>query len=267
MKSVPTKQTPPPLDWSFLVTWVGANIGGWLVGWLAIWPLVLGLSLTGLAFERGWDIALIVRLESVVLTLISGAVMGVAQGLVLRKRLSVPLGWWVLVTTLGWLLPHIPGTLLGGEQMGVALALGLIASLLSGVAVGLLQWLVLQAFLPRAGWWIVANSVGWFVCWIFTPLAITLSAIATGLVILWLQDKAGSKDGSITPSPSADPAENEPAWLQAIKAGQPLSTQKQPQTEAEVGWFARRPSLKQSVTIWRQAIFPPRLATFHSFPN
>ncbi len=53
---------------------------------------------------------------------------------------------WVLVSSLGWLL----GILLPQE--------GTVAI---GLAMGLLQWIVLRNLIPQAGWWIAASGLGW----------------------------------------------------------------------------------------------------------
>jgi hypothetical protein len=53
---------------------------------------------------------------------------------------------WILVSTLGWLA-------------GFALP-GLLAAAI-GVALGILQWLVLRSLFERAGWWILASGAGW----------------------------------------------------------------------------------------------------------
>ncbi len=250
-----TKQNPFPIDWLFLLKWVGANLGGWLGGWLISWPIYTGLGLTSLAYERGWDMTLLIRLESLIPTLITGLAIGLAQWLVLRARLPLPGGWWVAVTTIGWLIPQLPGYLLGEADMGAAFALGLATGLVTGAVVGAAQWLVLQAYLPRAGWWILANGIGWLVCWLFTPLTITISAVATGFTLLWLLQESGSKP---TPVPSTT---DEPAWLQAVKVGQPLP----PASRQKSGLLAHRPGLKPSLRIWQTAILQPRLSTFEAF--
>lgn len=53
---------------------------------------------------------------------------------------------WILVSTLGWLV-------------GIVLP-GLFAAAI-GVAVGVLQWLVLRSLFQRAGWWVLGSGLGW----------------------------------------------------------------------------------------------------------
>jgi hypothetical protein len=56
-----------------------------------------------------------------------------------------------MVTTLGWLL----GGILPSDFAMVA----------TGLVIGLLQWVVLRQYIPRAGWWIVFSALGWTAGW------------------------------------------------------------------------------------------------------
>jgi hypothetical protein len=69
--------------------------------------------------------------------------------------------WWVLVSTLGFLIGGTVGTALGGalfsaEGNVVALA---VAFAVTGAGTGTAQWLVLRQHLARAGWWILATAI------------------------------------------------------------------------------------------------------------
>ena len=60
---------------------------------------------------------------------------------------------------LGMLLIVISGRL---TWMDASTTLGLdIIFILIGFSIGAAQWLLLRKRLPRAGWWIVANILGW----------------------------------------------------------------------------------------------------------
>lgn len=90
-----------------------------------------------------------------------GLLTGVLQYGLLHRYLP-RMGWWVLATTGGWLL----GALLllisrwldfwTSESFDVGLAF-----VVMGLSIGVGQWLLLRRRLPRAGWWIGANVVGW----------------------------------------------------------------------------------------------------------
>ena len=100
-----------------------------------------------------------------IVSLLTGAMQyGMLRQFLPRMR------WWVLATFAGWLL----GVLLIALPSWMSLIdlplnnLDLIL-LLMGFAIGLTQWLVLRHQLPRAGWWIVANTLGWGLLGWITP--------------------------------------------------------------------------------------------------
>ena len=91
---------------------------------------------------------------------IMGVLTGVLQYALLRRYLS-HMGWWVAATIGGWLLGAflilVPGWL---SPKNAVLSLDL-AFLIMGLSIGVGQWLLLRHRLPRAGWWIGANVMGW----------------------------------------------------------------------------------------------------------
>jgi hypothetical protein len=96
---------------------------------------------------------------------IAGAVLGVAQWLVLRSRLPAPI-WWAVATSAGLAAGlALSGALLGSETAGDEL-LGRAA--ITGVCVGVAQWLVLRPIAPRSALWIVAVGLGWVLGWFVT---------------------------------------------------------------------------------------------------
>lgn len=106
---------------------------------------------------------------------VMGAAIGVAQWLVLRRRLDGA-GWWVPASVAGAValpllatlqVPDLPTVGPPGidRQSTVADCIGFITdgALLGasiGALVGLAQWPVLRR-LPRSGWWVAASTVGW----------------------------------------------------------------------------------------------------------
>lgn len=56
---------------------------------------------------------------------------------------------WVLTTTLGWLI--------GGSFLPLEFG--------AGVAIGVLQWIVLRSLVAQAAWWILASMLGWLLGW------------------------------------------------------------------------------------------------------
>ena len=91
---------------------------------------------------------------------IAGLLIGALQYGLLRRYLP-RMGWWVLVTTGGWLLGGLlvltPGWL-NWTDVFFDLNLALMAM---GLSIGVMQWLLLRRRLPWAGWWILANFAGW----------------------------------------------------------------------------------------------------------
>ncbi|MBC7871636.1 MAG: hypothetical protein H7Y09_12410, partial [Chitinophagaceae bacterium] len=99
----------------------------------------------------------------------AGAVIGAVQTLALRRRL--PVSWeWIAATT-------------GGLAAGVGLSVALFgaettlnATLtrapITGLIVGIAQWLVLRQHTHRAFWWIPALTLVYVVAWYITSLVI-----------------------------------------------------------------------------------------------
>jgi hypothetical protein len=89
-----------------------------------------------------------------------GLLTGLLQYELLRRHLP-RMGWWVIATLGGWLL----GVLLIDIPIWMNWAHGPLnldlAFILMGLAIGTGQWLLVRRRLPRAGWWIGANVVGW----------------------------------------------------------------------------------------------------------
>ncbi len=220
-----SRQTPFPVDWPLWGKWLLANLGGWLAGWLATWPLNLFLAIgTGLAYGQGWNMAIVTRVEFILSLAVVGAVVGLLQWLVLRERVAIPRGRWVLVTAGGWVIPLLPGFLSGGEAgLGLGFAISAVVGLSTGAIVGLLQWLVLRRHLPQAGWWIGANAIGWLACGAFAPASVTVTAALTGFTLLWLlQQPRPEKVTAARVSSMTSADRHLPAWVEQVRQGQPL---------------------------------------------
>lgn len=100
---------------------------------------------------------------------IGGAIIGIAQCLVLRQQIACfwrwgivcVAGWSLLgflgIGALGWVAPR--------DMFDIFLRAvwGLIEGMKVGIVIGSLQWLVLRGQLPNAWRWIVASMVGWAV--------------------------------------------------------------------------------------------------------
>ncbi|MFN2121921.1 MAG: hypothetical protein ACK2UP_00325 [Candidatus Promineifilaceae bacterium] len=103
-----------------------------------------------------------------ILLSVAGLLVGLVQYALLRRYL-LQIGWWILVTVLGWTV----GYLLNDGLMQVVSRLWsmevyfnghwseYVIFLLLGLSIGFWQWLVLRGRVPQAGWWIWANITGW----------------------------------------------------------------------------------------------------------
>jgi hypothetical protein len=115
-----------------------------------------------------------------------GILVGVAQWLVMRRYVNRAVRW--VPASLGAV------ALSALVFFGVGLFdadLGLIAGVgLYGTLAGVLQWLVLQREVTRAGWWVLASTVGWVVSIpvgdITGPPGWAFYGAITGTLLVWL---------------------------------------------------------------------------------
>ena len=117
------------IEWSLWFQWLLATTLGWLLG------ILIG--------EIG-----------------VGVVVGIGQWLVLRQRIHQA-GWWVWASTVGWAVGWaliVTGVVISPEARSYRLACGWSCV---GVMLGIAQWLVLRRMVHYAGWWVLANAIGW----------------------------------------------------------------------------------------------------------
>lgn len=206
--------------------WVVANGLGEFVGLTATMAMTAGLFSVNDTMSLGTALLAAVGV-AIAGAAVEGAVVGLAQWSVLKESLP-GFEWkpWVAATAIGalvaWLLGMMPSTFFQAMASGaeatadaapfdpplvlqLALAVGMGAVL--GPFLGVPQWLVLRRHLPRAGRWVLANSVAWAAgmpmiflatgmigaAWSTTAIFATVAAgcLAAGLVVgavhgLWL---------------------------------------------------------------------------------
>jgi hypothetical protein len=142
---------PRTAGWRFFLWWMLAFLGFPLGGLLAL--MVVGPVEGAVSGALGGALA--------------GAGIGAAQWLVLRRYLRVG-PEWILATALGVAIGDGVGALLTGA--GTSLGALAVTGLVTGVAVGLLQWgLALRGRILLASLWppvvAIAWPLGWTVTW------------------------------------------------------------------------------------------------------
>lgn len=102
---------------------------------------------------------------------IAGAALGLIQWLVLKGRLPSLSIWWVAATSIGMAVGLAIGTaFLGSETAGNEL---LWRGAITGLFIGLAQWIILRQVLPlpQSVLWIGVVSLGWSLGWFVTRSA------------------------------------------------------------------------------------------------
>jgi len=137
-----------------------------------------------------------------------GLLTGCFQYLLLR-RYWPHIGWWILATSLGWVILaavmvlRYPLSLRFGFEFTLTW-LPVITYIICGLIAGLAQWLLLRRRLPHATWWIAASILGWGLIGLtvnealkdFSVLSLGfLPAMATGAALWLLVEKLPPPDG------------------------------------------------------------------------
>ena len=161
-----------------------------------------GLAFLGFPLGGGLAYVLIgpitTTVQAVLAGAITGAILGGVQWLVLRTTMPLPL-WWVVATSAGMALGlPLSGAFFGSETSGNEL---LWRAAITGLSIGITQWIVLRHLLPQSAIWIAVVGLGWVLGWFITRSAgIDLSLkwsvfgmfgawafqALTGLVLAWL---------------------------------------------------------------------------------
>jgi len=137
-----------PLGKRFSRRWVGANVVGWLLGFVLVvvlaeaWEFIGG----GAQFMVGAGM---------------GAGVGVLQGRVIGPWVTSSRQWF-LASTIGMGAPFLLWDV--GVGLGMNWPLSLWVCVLSGsMLVGLLQQRLFRPYRPRVRWWVAACVIGWMI--------------------------------------------------------------------------------------------------------
>ncbi len=189
-EAVSPSRTPPMIcgrfGLSFYLWWILASAAGLLIGTMILVLLVE----VGLPVFQGYVGSPLLDdvIDSALAGAIVGGVFGLAQMLVLRRRIGSST-WWVLASILGmiaggiasWASLILLGIFPGWHEIGLSsfvvstaaalqsLLLKSTARAVFGATLGAFQWSVLRRSVLRAGWWVLASALAW-------PLAIVLAS-------------------------------------------------------------------------------------------
>ena len=172
--------------WRFWAGW-GLAFVGFPLGGLAATALVGGVT---------------TPVEGVIGGAATGAVIGLAQWLVLRRRLSLT-PWWIAATAVGMGVGLALGiALFGTDTAGITLPL---RGLVTGASIGIAQFALLRGNTARAFVWPFVVACSWAIGWLVTravgvDLALQWSVfgaagaltfqLLTGLALAWLLPQA-----------------------------------------------------------------------------
>lgn len=189
------KDTERQVGWGFWLLWVVASTVGMFVG-LILTFFLYSVYYAGLGFESSFAYDMLATGFGI------GIGVGISQWLVLRRRVS-HVGWWVLANTAAGFAIMLAGFAGYSEPLKSFSEFlsftGVIV--LGGAVTGIFQWLILRRKVSKAGWWVLASTLGWglgvTVARAFPwgidnygigPLAVTAAVLGaiTGGVLVWL---------------------------------------------------------------------------------
>ena len=156
--------------WNFGLLWIIVNTCGWgmyviiaaAAGWI-VWQAYQELSYgQGIQFLANESNRILIAI--VIFSLCWGAIVGLVQQFVLRRRFKLEGKRWVLATIIG-LLVYVAvrdsATLLAVIVMIPTLYsyVPYICKFTAPFALGVAQWFILRRYFARSGWWIAATVV------------------------------------------------------------------------------------------------------------
>ena len=174
----------------------------------AAWRLWAGWGLAFIGFPLGGLAAsalvggVTTPLDGVIGGAATGAVIGLAQWLALRRRVALT-PWWIAATAAGMSAGLGLGiALLGPDTAGITLPL---RGLVTGAGIGIAQFALLRGSTARAFVWPLVVACGWAIGWLVTravgiDLALQWSVfgssgaltfqLLTGLALAWMPQPA-----------------------------------------------------------------------------
>jgi hypothetical protein len=141
-------QYDTPFNWVLWLQWVFTTTLGWLLS-LALLPHEIGV----------------------------GLIIGTAQWLIIRP-IFPQAWWWIITSAAGWSLGWGMVSLFSPPQIET------LVGAIYGATTGLVQWMILRRWIPKAGWWIITSALGWAVGlagFVSSPLVGAVVGAVTGI--------------------------------------------------------------------------------------
>ncbi len=160
----------------------------WIVAFVAA-SIVSSLLVLAIAFVAKY-IQIPALLGVLLMALVMGAVLGAGQGFIMMPYLDRS-ELWIGLTALGYAAGFIVPALLKLDPLLRYVSIGL--------ALGLLQWLILRRYVEASSWWIVVNFACWLTVGMFDEGALLYSPVS-GLVMIWLLNHPKQSTQLATPS-------------------------------------------------------------------
>ena len=171
----------------FLVSWVIATGIGWP---LALVPTFILAHIVNIVYPRETNL---------VLGLGYGAIIGLAQWIVMKKFIPVS-SKWILASTIGTGVPFVVAVILmetGGaadKWIQSEFLSWLLIGVSGGLITGMLQINTLKPHFAKAGWWVFFSALGWGLAWGSQRTGFAASwilggvilGVITGIPLLWM---------------------------------------------------------------------------------
>jgi hypothetical protein len=152
-------------SWLFFLFWIIATVIGAVLGFAM--SLNIGNRLPASPIASVIILALFsVNFAGIVATCLQWIVLSIF----IKRSIA-----WLVTGSIGWCFPFAAILLLFVHITGQSA--DLIAA--GGLTAGFLQWLVMRKWMPRAGWWVLANTIGWSLVVVFLshPLPLQLPPV------------------------------------------------------------------------------------------
>ena len=105
---------------------------------------------------------------------------GQRRSLYVLWALSHPVGWGLLPLITWALHRHDLDVFLTNESMSLGMFDELPSFVVSGVVLGVAQWLLLRHTIDRAAWWVAATVIGWSLIAATSFLGVVLGGVLVG---------------------------------------------------------------------------------------